>query len=176
MVGYSLETGSPEILKMMNKRVEVGYFLEQTELLREAGIPVGTARIDSEGSFSHRFAVPSSVSVNSTHRVTAVVKDVPSIKAISTHTVPNAAITVSPTFAKSGEDVRITGSGLNAYRQVTIGFGHLWVLDISTLYTDEAGAFDRVVAVPEGLTPGDVKVSVYVPYPSMSEQATFRVE
>ena len=43
MVGYSLETGSPEILKMMNKRVEVGYFLEQTELLREAGIPVGTS-------------------------------------------------------------------------------------------------------------------------------------
>jgi len=42
-VGYSLETGSPEILKMMNKRVEVSYFLEQTELLREAGIPVGTS-------------------------------------------------------------------------------------------------------------------------------------
>ena len=145
-------------------------------LVDYAGILVGTARLDSVGSFSHKFSVPSSVPVNSTHRVTAVVKDVLSIKAISTHTVPDAAVAVSPAFAKSGEDVRITGSGLNAYRQVTIGFKHLWVPDLSELYTDEAGAFDTVVTVPEGLISGDAKVSVYAPYPTLSKQASFRVE
>ncbi|MEM7540333.1 MAG: radical SAM protein [Pseudomonadota bacterium] len=37
-VGYSLESANAEILKMMNKHVERDFFLEQVEILREAGI------------------------------------------------------------------------------------------------------------------------------------------
>ncbi len=37
-VGFSLESGNKEILKMMNKRVKVEYFAEQIKILREVGI------------------------------------------------------------------------------------------------------------------------------------------
>lgn len=37
-VGYSLESANEDILKMMNKKVEPEYFLEQVEILRTAGI------------------------------------------------------------------------------------------------------------------------------------------
>lgn len=42
-VGFSLESGSPEILKMMDKHIEPEYFTEQIEILREAGIALNTS-------------------------------------------------------------------------------------------------------------------------------------
>jgi radical SAM superfamily enzyme YgiQ (UPF0313 family) len=37
-VGYSLESGNQEILDMMNKKVKTEYFIEQADILKEAGI------------------------------------------------------------------------------------------------------------------------------------------
>ena len=37
-VGYSLESANAEILEMMNKKVQPQYFLDQVDILREAGI------------------------------------------------------------------------------------------------------------------------------------------
>ena len=42
-VGFSLESGSQAILDMMEKRVEVQYFIDQTRILREVGIAFGTS-------------------------------------------------------------------------------------------------------------------------------------
>lgn len=42
-VGFSLESGSPEILQMMNKRITPDYFVEQVALMKEVGITVGTS-------------------------------------------------------------------------------------------------------------------------------------
>ncbi len=41
--GFSLESASPEILKMMNKKIEPHYFAEQVELLRKVGIVPSTS-------------------------------------------------------------------------------------------------------------------------------------
>lgn len=43
VAGYSLESGSDEILEAMNKRVKAEYFEEQTKLLRDVGIVVNTS-------------------------------------------------------------------------------------------------------------------------------------
>jgi len=42
-VSFSLETGNPEILEMMNKRVETEYFKEQAMLMKEVGIEITTS-------------------------------------------------------------------------------------------------------------------------------------
>ena len=42
-VGFSLESGSQEILNMMEKRVETAYFFDQVRILREVGIAFGTS-------------------------------------------------------------------------------------------------------------------------------------
>jgi anaerobic magnesium-protoporphyrin IX monomethyl ester cyclase len=42
-LGFALESGSPEILEMMNKRVKPSSFAEQVRLLREAGIVSNTS-------------------------------------------------------------------------------------------------------------------------------------
>lgn len=42
-VGYSLESGSDEILEAMNKRVKAEYFAEQSRLLRDVGIVINTS-------------------------------------------------------------------------------------------------------------------------------------
>ncbi len=42
-VGYSLESGNPEILKMMDKRIEPYFFLDQVRLLRDVGIQSRTS-------------------------------------------------------------------------------------------------------------------------------------
>jgi len=42
-VGFSLESGNPEILKMMDKHIEPGYFTEQIAILREVGIASNTS-------------------------------------------------------------------------------------------------------------------------------------
>jgi anaerobic magnesium-protoporphyrin IX monomethyl ester cyclase len=44
-VGYSLESADASILKSMNKNITVEQFSRQTELLRRAGIPVGTSLV-----------------------------------------------------------------------------------------------------------------------------------
>lgn len=43
LAGYSLESGDPEILKMMNKRIDPEYFTEQVRVLSEVGIETGTS-------------------------------------------------------------------------------------------------------------------------------------
>jgi anaerobic magnesium-protoporphyrin IX monomethyl ester cyclase len=43
MVGFSLESADPEILKMMNKHIIPEYFTEQVRLLRSVGIKSGTS-------------------------------------------------------------------------------------------------------------------------------------
>jgi len=43
--GYSLESGSDEILEAMNKRVKVKYFKEQVDICREAGLTTATSII-----------------------------------------------------------------------------------------------------------------------------------
>ena len=145
-------------------------------LLDYAGIPVGTAWLDSEGAFKNKFSVPSSVAVNSTHRVAAVVDGIPSIKAYSMHAVPDSAITASPAAAPPGSEIRITGSGLAKYRQVTIGMGTHWAAPPPIFYTDETGAFEGVVTVPDGLPTGEVKLKVYAPYPTLSKTSTFLIK
>ena len=145
-------------------------------LIDYAGIPVGTARLDSEGAFNHRFTVPSSVGIRSTNRVTALVKGIPSIKAHSTHSVSDSVVTVFPTSAAPGEDIKITGSGLVAYRQVTVQIENLWISASPIIYTDDVGAFEMVVTVPDGLIPGTATIKAYVPYPTLSERASFLVE
>jgi len=42
-LGFSLESGNTEILKMMNKHVEVDFFEEQVAILREVGITCNTS-------------------------------------------------------------------------------------------------------------------------------------
>ena len=42
-VGFSLESGNPEILEMMNKKIEATFFKEQVHLLREVGIVCNTS-------------------------------------------------------------------------------------------------------------------------------------
>lgn len=42
-VGFSLESGSPEILEMMNKKIEASFFAEQVQILREVGIVCNTS-------------------------------------------------------------------------------------------------------------------------------------
>jgi len=42
-LGFSLESGNPEILKMMNKKVEVSCFPEHVKILRDAGITCNTS-------------------------------------------------------------------------------------------------------------------------------------
>lgn len=42
-VGFALESGDPEILKMMNKHIEAEMFTEQVKLLREVGIVCNTS-------------------------------------------------------------------------------------------------------------------------------------
>lgn len=42
-VGFSLESGDPEILKMMNKKIEPEFFIEQVEILRQVGIVCNTS-------------------------------------------------------------------------------------------------------------------------------------
>ena len=42
-LGFSLESGSQDILDMMNKRIEPGYFKAQVEILRKAGITCNTS-------------------------------------------------------------------------------------------------------------------------------------
>ena len=43
--GYSLESGSDEVLKDMNKKVESKYFKEQVHICREAGLINNTSII-----------------------------------------------------------------------------------------------------------------------------------
>ena len=120
--------------------------------------------------------MPSSVGIRTTNRVTALVKGVPSIKAHSTHSVSDSVVTVFPTSAAPGEDIKITGAGLGAYRQVTVQIANLWVSASPIIYTDDVGAFEMVVTVPDGLIPGAATVKAYVPYPTLSERASFLVE
>jgi len=42
-VGFSLESGNPEILDMMNKKIEASFFAEQVHILREVGIVCNTS-------------------------------------------------------------------------------------------------------------------------------------
>jgi anaerobic magnesium-protoporphyrin IX monomethyl ester cyclase len=42
-VGFSLESGNPEILEMMNKKIEAQFFAEQVHILREVGIVCNTS-------------------------------------------------------------------------------------------------------------------------------------
>lgn len=42
-VGFSLESANEDILKMMNKRIEATFFLDQVELLRKVGIVCNTS-------------------------------------------------------------------------------------------------------------------------------------
>lgn len=42
-VGFSLESGNPEILEMMNKKIEASFFAEQVDILREVGIVCNTS-------------------------------------------------------------------------------------------------------------------------------------
>jgi radical SAM superfamily enzyme YgiQ (UPF0313 family) len=42
-LGFSLESGDPDILKMMDKRIDVSYFSEQVHLLQEVGIVCNTS-------------------------------------------------------------------------------------------------------------------------------------
>jgi radical SAM superfamily enzyme YgiQ (UPF0313 family) len=44
-IGYSLETASPEILAMMNKRVTPEQFTFQSNLFKKAGLPIGTSLV-----------------------------------------------------------------------------------------------------------------------------------
>ena len=42
-LGYSLESGSKEILQMMNKKIEAEYFTEQVSILKDVGIVSNTS-------------------------------------------------------------------------------------------------------------------------------------
>jgi anaerobic magnesium-protoporphyrin IX monomethyl ester cyclase len=42
-VGFSLESGDPDILEMMNKKIDASFFIEQVHLLREVGIVCNTS-------------------------------------------------------------------------------------------------------------------------------------
>lgn len=42
-VGYALESGDAEILKMMNKKVKPEYYSEQIKILKKAGVPSATS-------------------------------------------------------------------------------------------------------------------------------------
>ena len=44
-VAYSLESGSDEILKVMNKKIESKYFKEQVHICREAGLVTNTSLV-----------------------------------------------------------------------------------------------------------------------------------
>ena len=125
--------------------------------------------------FSARFKVPTTVSVNSTNTVTAVLSQFPSVKVEAIHQVPDAQLVITPAAAPEGGTVNTSGTGFRRFSQVVFGLGHLWITPEPPVYTDINGDFAAEFTVPEGLKPGTHALTIYAPYPSNGRLTAYTV-
>ena len=136
---------------------------------------VATAYPDKSGSFKKSFIVPSSVLANSFNEVTVTVEQLPSMTAKAVHRVPGPEIDVRHTIASPGESITVSGTGFPAYKQVSIGIGHLWAAPPPVFYTDELGEFQQTIIVPVDLKKGKTTLTAYAPWPTRIAESSFIV-
>ena len=144
-----------------------GFPANDLVLIKYGGNTVETAATSSTGTFEKTITVPSGNDPGATPTVEAVaqVQDVdPGAKASATtkHTLPDAAITLSPSEAAAGSALTINGANYKGFLQVyRIEIGGQNVTPVPAPSTDKWGTFSTTVQVPQ-LTPGRYAVSVRV--------------
>jgi hypothetical protein len=69
----------------------------------------------------------------------------------------------------------VSGTGFPAYKQVSIGIGHLWAAPPPVFYTDELGEFQQTVIVPVDLKKGKTTLTAYAPWPTRIAESSFIV-
>ena len=95
------------------------------------------------------------------------------VKAV--HRVAGPEIDVRHTIASSGESITVSGTGFPAYKQASIGIGHLWAAPPPAFSTDELGEFQQTVNVPVDLKNGTTTLTAYAPWPTRIAESSFIV-
>ena len=112
------------------------------------GTPVGNITPDSDGEFDTTFKVPTRAAIPSTNTVTALIVGT-SATATATHSVPAAAISVSPDTSPPGFNVTVSGSDFPAFAQVSsLTVGSTAVLQLPSSTTTSNGRFIATFLVP----------------------------
>ena len=136
-----------------------GFPANDLVLIKYATNTVTTAATTSTGTFEQTITVPSGKNPGASSDVEAVaqVQEVDAMDKASAkakHTLPKAAISLSPDEATAGSNLTITGANYNGFRQISlIEVGGQNVTPVPAPSSDRWGAFTATVQVPQ-LTPG----------------------
>lgn len=117
--------------------------------LSYAGLPFGVVSPNSSGEIDITLPVPMTASAGSANQVRATRVGYINQFATSTHSVPQASITLSPASGMSGSTVTITGENFPAYSAVSDArVREIPVLESTTQRTDKDGRFASTIFVP----------------------------
>ena len=121
---------------------------------------VASPRSDGSGNWTAFVNIPVEADIGEPATISAITTTGEEYSAEAEHTVPGAAITLSPVTARSGDMLTISGTGFPAYNPVVVKVGNTGDINTGT-NTDGAGDFVTTIQLP-ALAPGTPVVKVTV--------------